>query len=278
MELHATSSDTTRAHEADPVELNADDHTAAEAPPGDALRPSEKQPDDSTKTFDPPTSGGGTTEAGGTPSNIATTTHIEESDDRQTAPVADKTDADASTDLYTVTIPEVRIRLNKALLFRKERTLQRYCEKGILACKKVTYPGGSQWLTTDESVERYIDNTPIDHEPPGGDDTPAEAAPGDDSPALLSEPAQSKAETSDAAKQRTPADMHERFIEHLTEENSHLRNHVDNLTRRLEEQNLLANSLQNLVLQLTGKAEPKPVHEAVVKSTGAEQPAEQGML
>jgi len=191
-----------------------------------------------------------------------------------TAPLGDaEANGDGSIRLYTVTLAEVRKRLSQAQLYRSERTLQRYCDKGILDCNKAPTAHGQEWLVTDRSIEKFINDTPIDVV--AGPKTNAsikqpEATPSDAEILPLAETSQNQAEPSGGAKDPTGSDKEillERMVDMQQSEISHLRTANIGLNERIHESNVIAQNLQSTILKLTGKEDPKQIHDYEEKST-----------
>ena len=188
-------------------------------------------------------------------------------------------DGDGDIRLYTVTLAEVRKRLSQAQLYRSERTLQRYCDKGILDCNKAPTAQGQEWLATDVSVEKFIRNTPIDVVTAPQSDTPSEpagATPGDAATLPPAERPQNQAEPSGDANHPTGNDKEillERMVDMQQSEIKHLRTANIGLNERIHESNVIAQNLQTTILKLTGKEEPKQIHDYEEKSPPEDAPS-----
>ena len=64
--------------------------------------------------------------------------------------------ATSSDNEYSLSIEEAAERYNHAGHPRTNRTIQRYCAKGHLDCRRLETPFGEKYLITPESVARHI--------------------------------------------------------------------------------------------------------------------------
>src|SRR3954470_22275396 len=71
--------------------------------------------------------------------------------DDQPRPVATSPDND-----YSLSIEDATLRYEYAGLPRTLRTIQRYCAKGHLDCRRVEIPYGEKYLITPASVAKHI--------------------------------------------------------------------------------------------------------------------------
>src|SRR5438034_11480930 len=71
--------------------------------------------------------------------------------DDQSRPVATSPDSD-----FTLSIDEALERYARAGLPRTPRSIQRYCAKGHLDCRRVETSFGEKFLITPASVDRHI--------------------------------------------------------------------------------------------------------------------------
>src|SRR3954453_13182397 len=71
--------------------------------------------------------------------------------DDQPRPVATSPDND-----YSLSIEEAALRYEHAGLPRTLRTIQRYCAKGHLDCRRVEIPYGEKYLIAPASVAKHI--------------------------------------------------------------------------------------------------------------------------
>src|ERR1700688_2052414 len=71
--------------------------------------------------------------------------------DDMSRPVATSTDSD-----FTLTIEEAVERYARAGLPRTPRSIQRYCAKGHLECRRIETPYGEKYLIAPASVDKHI--------------------------------------------------------------------------------------------------------------------------
>src|SRR3954468_18151293 len=71
--------------------------------------------------------------------------------DDQSRPVASSPDSE-----FTLTIEEALERYARAGLPRTPRSVQRYCAKGHLDCRRVETPFGEKYLIAPASVDKHI--------------------------------------------------------------------------------------------------------------------------
>ena len=71
--------------------------------------------------------------------------------DDQSRPVATSPDSD-----FTLTIDEALERYARAGLPRTPRSVQRYCAKGHLVCRRIETPFGEKYLISPASVDKHI--------------------------------------------------------------------------------------------------------------------------
>src|SRR5580698_7733344 len=57
---------------------------------------------------------------------------------------------------FTLTIEEAALRYDHAGHPRTDRSIQRYCAKGHLDCRRMETPFGDKYLITPESVAKHI--------------------------------------------------------------------------------------------------------------------------
>ena len=152
---------------------------------------------------------------------------------------------------YTLTIDEAAERYDHAGHPRTPRSIQRYCAKGHLDCRRIETQFGEKYLITPASVSKHIayieEVRPVATSP----DTSRPVA----TPVV---PGESHQET----RQETPASDLSRpvaaaYIERVESENEFLRkqigvkdDQIKDLTERARETNFLIQGLQNLFLQL----------------------------
>jgi hypothetical protein len=152
---------------------------------------------------------------------------------------------------YTLTIDEAAERYDHAGHPRTPRSIQRYCAKGHLDCRRIETQFGEKYLITPASVSKHIayieEVRPVATSPdmPRPVATPIVPAEGHEK-ATPEQPA------SDLSRPVAPA-----YIERVESENEFLRkqigvkdDQIKDLTERARETNFLIQGLQNLFLQL----------------------------
>jgi len=176
--------------------------------------------------------------------------------DEQPRPVATTPDTD-----YSLSIDDAAGLYQRSGLPRTLRTIQRYCAKGDLDCRRVEIPFGEKYFITKASVEKHIAyiietrqsmvghdeprhvTAPVETERPGSDQ-PRQVAPGRD------EPRQTAAES----------EMGSRYVAGLERENEFLRGQITvkdgqikEMTERARETNVLIAGLQKMLTPLLGR-------------------------
>ena len=152
---------------------------------------------------------------------------------------------------YTLTIDEAAERYDHAGHPRTPRSIQRYCAKDHLDCRRIETQFGEKYLITPASVSKHIayieEVRPVATSPDASRPVATAVIPGD-----------SHQET----PQETPASELSRpvataYIERVESENEFLRKQIGvkddqnkDLTERARETNFLIQGLQNLFLQL----------------------------
>jgi hypothetical protein len=152
---------------------------------------------------------------------------------------------------YTLTIDEAAERYDHAGHPRTPRSIQRYCAKGHLDCRRIETQFGEKYLITPASVSKHIayieEVRPVATSP----DLPRPVAtPVAPSELHLEEPPEPPA--SDLSRPVAAA-----YLERVESENEFLRkqigvkdDQIKDLTERARETNFLIQGLQNLFLQL----------------------------
>jgi len=152
---------------------------------------------------------------------------------------------------YTLTIDEAADRYDHAGHPRTPRSVQRYCAKGHLDCRRIETQFGEKYLITPASVSKHIayieEVRPVATSP----DMPRPVA----TPVVPVESQQEiprELSTSDLSRPVATA-----YIERVESENEFLRkqigvkdDQIKDLTERARETNFLIQGLQNLFLQL----------------------------
>ncbi len=203
---------------------------------------------------------------------------------------------------YTLTIDEALERYAHAGRPRTARSVQRYCAKGHLDCRRIETPFGEKYLISPESVAKHIayievvNTTATGHDMSRqvgadavletGHDAPRQPAP--TSPDMSrqdathvagrnlvepEEPLQSFA--NDMPRQvATPPDLTDRYIGRLEGEVAFLREElttknaqIKELTERSRETNVLIGGLQRLLAPMLGSPDPhRPSSEDAARS------------
>jgi hypothetical protein len=195
-------------------------------------------------------------------------------------------DATISDSEYTLTIDEALARYEHAGYPRTPRSVQRYCAKGHLDCRRVETPFGEKYLITPTSVARhiaYIDevrSAETSHGTPRPVATAIVSEPHDDAPR------QTAATSTDLSRQRAAPSSHVayennvsspdeprpvatiptyegRYVERLEGEVAFLREEISTknaqikeLTERSRETNVLIGGLQRLLAPMLGSPDP----------------------
>jgi hypothetical protein len=152
---------------------------------------------------------------------------------------------------YTLTIDEAAERYDHAGHPRTPRSIQRYCAKGHLDCRRIETQFGEKYLITPASVSKHIayieEVRPVATSP----DMPRPVA----TPVAPSEVRQ--VETPEPPVSDLSRPVAAAYIERVESENEFLRkqigvkdDQIKDLTERARETNFLIQGLQNLFLQL----------------------------
>lgn len=176
--------------------------------------------------------------------------------DDQPRPVATSPDNE-----YSLSIEDAAARYEHAGLPRTFRTIQRYCAKGHLDCRRVEIPYGEKYLISPASIAKHIAYIEETRQTMAGRDAPRPVAamsheetqaPEDTRPPSTGrdEPRQSAAE----------ADFVSRYVARLEGENKFLREQVTvkdgqikEMTERARETNVLIAGLQKMLTPLLGR-------------------------
>ncbi len=168
-------------------------------------------------------------------------------------PVATSPDSE-----YSLTIEEVSERYANAGHPRTARSIQRYCAKGHLDCRRMETPFGEKYMITPASVAKHIayieEVRPFATSPDMSRHVPTAVAHENNSEAVKSESSPS----TDQSRQDAAAS---RYAERLEGENEFLRKQVSvkddqikDLTERARETNHLIAGLQKMLTPLLGRA------------------------
>lgn len=162
---------------------------------------------------------------------------------------------------YTLTIDEAAERYDHAGHPRTPRSIQRYCAKGHLDCRRIETQFGEKYLITSASVSKHIayieEVRPVATSP----DMPRPVA-------TIVAPHERHQEESGRPPTGpdTPGPVAAAYVERVENENEFLRkqigvkdDQIKDLTERARETNFLIQGLQNLFLQLNpGKSDTPP--------------------
>ena len=165
-------------------------------------------------------------------------------------PVATTPDSD-----FTLTIDEALERYGRAGLPRTPRSIQRYCAKGHLDCRRIETQFGEKYLISPASVDKHI--AYIDEVRPvaTGRDVPRQVATTVVSQESHDEGRQRAATSPDLSRQ-----VATQYVERLEGENEFLRgqigvkdDQIKDLTERARETNHLIAGLQKMLTPLLGR-------------------------
>jgi hypothetical protein len=178
-------------------------------------------------------------------------------------PVATSPDSD-----FTLTIDEALERYSRAGLPRTPRSVQRYCAKGDLDCRRIETQFGEKYLISPTSIAKHIAYIEEVRPVATSRDEPRQVAT-DIAPkeAGFDKPRQEAATSSDM-----PRPVATDFVARLEGENDFLRKQITvkdeqikDLTERARETNHLIMGLQKMLTPLLGRAEavhPNPDQHA----------------
>lgn len=165
-------------------------------------------------------------------------------------PVAASADSD-----FTLTIDEALERYARAGLPRTPRSIQRYCAKGHLDCRRIETQFGEKYLISAASIYKHIAYI---------EEVRPVATSRDLSRPVASEeaPEQPKHEAPSADDLSRPAATDARYVAQLESENEFLRkqstvkdDQIKDLTERARETNHLIAGLQKMLTPLLGRSE-----------------------
>jgi len=175
-------------------------------------------------------------------------------------------DATSPDSEYTLSIDDALERYDHAGHPRTARSVQRYCAKGHLDCRRIETPFGEKYLISPASVAKHIAYIEEVRPTATGRDVSRLVAtnvvhePGRDEP-------RQKASTTDDLSRPVAAspDLSERYIGRLEGEIIFLRGEISTkndqikeLTERSRETNLLIGGLQRMLAPLLGSPNPFP--------------------
>src|SRR5712691_2475048 len=166
-------------------------------------------------------------------------------------PVATSPDSD-----FTLTIDEALERYARAGLPRTPRSVQRYCAKGHLDCRRIETAFGEKWLISPASVDKHIayieEVRPVATSPDRSRHVATDVLQ-QQSP---NEPRQDTPSSDDQSRQ-----VATEYVARLESENDFLRqqigvkdNQIKDLTERARETNHLIAGLQKMLTPLLGRS------------------------
>lgn len=181
--------------------------------------------------------------------------HREMTDDLS-RPVATSPDTE-----YTLTIEDASLRYDHAGHPRTSRSIQRYCAKGHLDCRRIETQFGEKFLITPASVAKHIAYIEEVRPSTTGRDLSRPVATSVADENMEDDQDQQTATSPDPSRHVATA-----YVERVESENEFLRkqigvkdDQIKDLTERARETNVLIQGLQNLVLQLNpGRAGDAP--------------------
>ncbi|MBV9862784.1 MAG: hypothetical protein JO267_11640 [Alphaproteobacteria bacterium] len=182
---------------------------------------------------------------------------------------------------YSLSIEEAAERYEHAGLPRTMRTIQRYCAKGHLDCRRVEIPYGEKYLITPASVAKHIAYIEEVRQAMAGRDEPRQVAGSHDPETRASDPIE-EAPTGRDEPRPTAAETEavSRYVARLVGENEFLRKQVTvkddqikDLTERARETNHLIAGLQKMLTPLLGRPTNSQPDERGRSYSFDEQPA-----
>jgi len=194
---------------------------------------------------------------------------------------------------YTLTIDEALERYDRAGRPRTARSVQRYCAKGHLDCRRIETPFGEKYLITPDSVAKHIAYIEEVNPAATGHDMSRQVGAEEHQEIEHDMPRQPASTSPDVSRQRatgvaatieneteqqprptghdeprqvaTSPDLSERYINRLEGEVTFLREEISTknaqikeLSERSRETNVLIGGLQRLLAPLLGSGDPHP--------------------
>jgi len=158
---------------------------------------------------------------------------------------------------FTLTIDEAVERYGRAGLPRTPRSIQRYCARGHLDCRRIETQFGEKYLISPSSIDKHIAYIEEVRPVAISRDVPRPVATDVLDNESRDELRHDTAATADLSRQVAP-----RYIERLEGENEFLRqqigvkdNQIKDLTERARETNHLIAGLQKMLTPLLGRPE-----------------------
>jgi hypothetical protein len=164
---------------------------------------------------------------------------------------------------YFLSIEDAAARYEHAGLPRTLRTIQRYCAKGHLDCRRVEIPYGEKYLITPASVAKHIAYIEEVRQTVAGRDEPRPAAATATAEIQVTDDERQPATGRDEPRQTAANnEMMSRYVAHLEGENAYLREQnttkdgqIKDLTERARETNHLIAGLQKMLTPLLGRGD-----------------------
>ena len=161
---------------------------------------------------------------------------------------------------FTLTIDEALERYARAGLPRTPRSIQRYCAKGHLDCRRIETQFGEKYLISPASIDKHIAYIEEVRPVATGRAEPRHAATDVAAKTSHDEPGPGASTTTD-----TPRQVATEFVARLEGENDFLRQQIGvkdeqikDLTERARETNHLIAGLQKMLTPLLGRASETP--------------------
>src|ERR1700683_1768195 len=174
--------------------------------------------------------------------------------DDQSRPVATAPDSE-----FTLTIEEAALRYEHAGHPRTDRSVQRYCAKGHLDCRRIETPFGDKYLITPASVAKHIAYIEEVRPSTTGRDVPRPVATDVAAEVKSDELRQQTSTTPDLPRHVPTA-----YVDRVESENIFLRQQIGvkdeqikDLTERARETNHLIAGLQRMLSPLLGAPEQR---------------------
>ena len=164
---------------------------------------------------------------------------------------------------FTLTIDDALERYAGAGLPRTPRSVQRYCAKGHLDCRRIDTQFGEKYLISPASVDKHIAYIEEVRPVATGRDVPRQVATPDVAEQSHHEPRQPAATTPDLSRPvATISDADARYVARLEGDNEFLRGQltvkdktIEALLERDRETNHLVAGLQKMLTPLLGRSE-----------------------
>lgn len=156
---------------------------------------------------------------------------------------------------FTLTIEDALERYSRAGLPRTPRSIQRYCAKGHLDCRRMETAFGEKYLISPASIDKHIAYIEEVRPVATGRDEPRQVATDVAAQASHDQPRQEAATVPDVPRQ-----VATEFVARLESENDFLRKQINvkddqikDLTERARETNHLIAGLQKMLTPLLGR-------------------------